>query len=75
MTNSEYREIRLRDGRALTSAEYGSPRGLPILHCHGTPSSRVEGDRAHRGRRGPKPRVRLTYRARPMLLAGAEGGK
>jgi pimeloyl-ACP methyl ester carboxylesterase len=44
MTNSDYREIRLRDGRALAYAEYGSPRGLPIIHCHGTPSARVEGD-------------------------------
>ena len=44
MTNSDYREIRLRDGRILAYAEYGGPRGLPIIHCHGTPSSRVEGD-------------------------------
>src|SRR5262249_19486020 len=28
--------------RVLAYAEYGSPRGLPIIHCHGTPSSRVE---------------------------------
>ena len=44
MTNSDYREIRLHDGRILAFAEYGSPRGLPIIHCHGTPSSRVEGN-------------------------------
>lgn len=44
MANTDYREIRLRDGRALAYAEYGSPGGLPIIHCHGTPSSRVEGD-------------------------------
>ena len=44
MTNSEYREIRLQDGRALAFAEYGSAHGQPIIHCHGAPSSRVEGD-------------------------------
>jgi len=37
-------EIRLRDGRTLAYAEYGSPRGQPIIHCHGTPSARVEGE-------------------------------
>ena len=44
MTEFDYREIRLRDGRVLAYSEYGSPRGLPIIHCHGTRSSRVEGD-------------------------------
>jgi len=44
MTASDYSEIRLRDGRILAYSEYGSPRGLPIIHCHGTPSSRVEGN-------------------------------
>jgi pimeloyl-ACP methyl ester carboxylesterase len=44
MTSSEWREIKLRDGRTLAYAEHGSPNGLPIIHCHGTPSSRVEGD-------------------------------
>jgi pimeloyl-ACP methyl ester carboxylesterase len=44
MTEFDYREIRLRDGRLLAYSEYGSMRGLPIIHCHGTPSARVEGD-------------------------------
>jgi pimeloyl-ACP methyl ester carboxylesterase len=43
MSQSEYHEIRLRDGRVLAYAEYGNPRGQPIIHCHGAPSSRVEG--------------------------------
>src|SRR5450759_1157275 len=43
MTNSDYREIRLRDGRTLAYEEFGNPRGKPISHCHGAPSSRVEG--------------------------------
>jgi pimeloyl-ACP methyl ester carboxylesterase len=37
-------EIRLRDGRRLAYAEYGSPQGAPIVHCHGAPSSHVEGE-------------------------------
>lgn len=43
MTNSDYREIRLRDGRTLAYEEFGNLRGKPIIHCHGAPSSRVEG--------------------------------
>ena len=44
MPNSSHREVTLRDGRTLAYAEYGSPSGQPIIHCHGVPSSRVEGD-------------------------------
>ncbi len=43
MSSTDYREIRLRDGRTLAYAEFGRPDGRPIIHCHGTPSSRVEG--------------------------------
>jgi pimeloyl-ACP methyl ester carboxylesterase len=39
----EHRQIRLRSGRTLAYLEFGSPNGAPILYCHGTPSSRVEG--------------------------------
>lgn len=39
----EHQQIRLRSGRALAYLEFGSPRGVPIIYCHGTPSSRVEG--------------------------------
>jgi pimeloyl-ACP methyl ester carboxylesterase len=38
------REIKLRDGRRLAYAEYGRPGGQPVIHCHGAPSSRVEGN-------------------------------
>jgi pimeloyl-ACP methyl ester carboxylesterase len=44
MSNSEYQQVTLRDGRTLAFTEYGSPSGSPILYCHGTPSSRVEGN-------------------------------
>ncbi len=35
--------VTLRDGRALGYAEWGDPGGMPVLHFHGTPSSRLEG--------------------------------
>ena len=44
MSAADYRELRLRDGRMLAYAEYGRPDGQPIIYCHGSPSSRVEGD-------------------------------
>jgi pimeloyl-ACP methyl ester carboxylesterase len=37
------RQIKLKDGRTLGYAEYGDPNGKPVLHFHGTPSSRFEG--------------------------------
>jgi pimeloyl-ACP methyl ester carboxylesterase len=43
MPLSDYRGVTLRDGRILAFSEYGDPSGRPIIHCHGVPSSRVEG--------------------------------
>jgi len=37
-------QIKLKDGRILGYAEYGDPQGQPVLHFHGTPSSRFEAD-------------------------------
>jgi pimeloyl-ACP methyl ester carboxylesterase len=34
--------LRLRDGRMLGWAEYGDPRGRPVLYLHGALSSRLE---------------------------------
>jgi pimeloyl-ACP methyl ester carboxylesterase len=34
--------VRLRDGRRLAFAEWGDPHGLPVIHHHGTPGSRLE---------------------------------
>ena len=34
--------VRLRDGRNLAWAEYGDPRGKPVLYFHGFPGSRLE---------------------------------
>lgn len=35
-------ELRLDDGRRLGFATYGDPGGRPVLHFHGSPSSRLE---------------------------------
>jgi pimeloyl-ACP methyl ester carboxylesterase len=67
MTNSECHEIRLRDGRALAYAEYGSPHGLPIIHCHGTPSSRVEGDLTFSGTIAAELGLRIIVPDRPGM--------
>lgn len=34
--------LTLADGRVLAWAEWGDPSGTPVLHFHGTPSSRLE---------------------------------
>lgn len=34
--------LRLSDGRQLAYAQYGQPNGLPVMYCHGFPSSRLE---------------------------------
>jgi len=34
--------LRLADGRRLAYAEYGAAHGLPVLYCHGFPSSHRE---------------------------------
>jgi pimeloyl-ACP methyl ester carboxylesterase len=34
--------LRLRDGRALSYAEWGDPSGTPVFHFHGIPGSRLE---------------------------------
>ena len=36
------RQFRLKDGRQVGFAEYGDPGGVPIIYCHGWPSSRLE---------------------------------
>ena len=43
----ETRTHRLADGRTLAFCEFGDPRGDPIFHAHGVPSSRLEGSLLH----------------------------
>ena len=35
--------LRLADGRQLAWSEFGVPTGRALIHCHGNPSSRLEG--------------------------------
>jgi pimeloyl-ACP methyl ester carboxylesterase len=37
-------KILLSDGRRLAYAEYGDPKGYPLIWCHGNPGSRREAD-------------------------------
>lgn len=43
--NPENRTVKLKDGRVLGYAEYGDPKGKPLLYFHGWPSSRFSGNR------------------------------
>ena len=40
-------EVRLPDGRRLAWAEFGDPRGAPVIYCHGFPGSRTQAGLAH----------------------------
>jgi len=40
MTGTDVR-ISLQSGKSVAIAEYGLPKGQPILFCHGWPSSRT----------------------------------
>lgn len=60
-------EIRLRDGRRLAYSEHGSPRGAPIVHCHGVPSSRIEGEFLFDGQMLVELGVRLIVPDRPGI--------
>jgi pimeloyl-ACP methyl ester carboxylesterase len=65
--HQEQRQIRLRDGRALAYAEYGDPDGIPIVYCHGLPSSRVEGRLVMGGDALAEPGVRVIMPDRPGI--------
>ena len=67
MRGEPYRQIKLRDGRTLTFAEYGSSSGHPIIYCHGVPSSRVEGDLIVDGSAAAASGLRLIVPDRPGM--------
>ncbi|MFC2060587.1 alpha/beta fold hydrolase [Chloroflexota bacterium] len=41
-TDRANQQIKLRDGRSLGYAEYGTPEGKPVFYFHGFPSSRMD---------------------------------
>jgi pimeloyl-ACP methyl ester carboxylesterase len=44
MSTKTDNQIKLKDGYTVGYAEYGDPTGKPVIHFHGTPSSRFEAD-------------------------------
>jgi pimeloyl-ACP methyl ester carboxylesterase len=42
ISNATEQRLTLKDGRTLGFAEYGDPKGEPMLEFHGCPSSRIE---------------------------------
>ena len=42
MSEELSRKLRLEDGRTLAYAEWGDPSGVPMIHFHGSSSSRLE---------------------------------
>lgn len=65
-THVGYR-VKLKDGRSICCAQYGQPEGKPIMHFHGTPSSRLEGNRASVKRTAEQLGVRLLFPDRPGI--------
>jgi pimeloyl-ACP methyl ester carboxylesterase len=49
--------LQLNDGRVLAYAEYGDPAGVPVIFCHGWPSSYTMGQLAHEAARDLRVRV------------------
>ncbi|KAF1930570.1 alpha/beta-hydrolase [Didymella exigua CBS 183.55] len=47
LDNSHSHTFSLPDGRTLGYADYGDPKGKPILYQHGLPGSRIEATRYH----------------------------
>jgi pimeloyl-ACP methyl ester carboxylesterase len=64
----------LRDGRRLGYAEFGAPKGRPVLYCHGFPASRLEGHLGHAA--AVRQNVRLIAADRPGYgLSGYLAGR
>ncbi len=57
--------VRLDDGRLLGYAEFGDPRGKPVMFFHGFPGSRLEGALGHEG--AERAGVRLICIDRPGM--------
>ena len=60
-------QIQLTDGRTLGYAEYGDPKGRPVMHFHGVPSSRLEGDHPLVSGIASQLNIRLIFPDRPGI--------
>ena len=65
MAHQSDNQIKLRDGRRLGYAEFGDPRGKPVLFFHGYPGSRWDG--AETGHAAERVGVRLIAPDRPGM--------
>lgn len=65
MTHQSENQIELSDGRRLGYAEFGDPRGKPVLFFHGYPGSRWDG--AETGHAAERLGVRLIAPDRPGM--------
>ncbi len=60
-------QIKLKDGRHLGYAEYGDLKGKPVLHFHGVPSSRLEGDHSLVDEHASQLHIHLIFPDRPGI--------
>lgn len=60
-------QIMLKDGRKLGYAEYGDLQGTPVMHFHGVPSSRLEGDHPLVDENASRLKIRLIFPDRPGI--------
>jgi len=67
MTIKPTNQIILKDGRNLGYAEYGDLKGKPVMHFHGVPSSRLEGDHPLVDEYASKLHIRLIFLDRPGI--------
>ena len=67
MPISTVNQIKLKDGRALGYAEYGNLQGLPVMHFHGVPSSRLEGGHPLVDEIASQLHIRLIFPDRPGI--------
>jgi len=57
--------LKLKDGRILSYAEYGDPKGKPLFFFHGWPSSRLHGLRINKAAK--KFHIRVIATDRPGM--------
>jgi pimeloyl-ACP methyl ester carboxylesterase len=68
--------VRLEGGRQLTYAEYGDPKGRPVLYCHGFPGSRLDWQLVDPGGQAAQESVRIIAPDRPgMGGSGLQPGR
>ncbi|MBP1693646.1 MAG: putative hydrolase or acyltransferase of alpha/beta superfamily, partial [Chloroflexi bacterium] len=60
-------QVKLNDGRAVGYAEYGDLTGKPVIHLHGSPSSRFEANNPDLVEIAERFQIRLIVPDRPGI--------